>query len=387
MKKQIVFVEHPNTTYTYKIARSLKLTGRYETVLITFSKVDKDFFSKAYDKIFEFELSHKVNPKNLLKFPLRIMSKEFRYFLRKIRNLDPFIFQITGPDLFTAFIMFILNKKPKIYFAYDIWAFYNRKFSIMNNLKVKEFFQKRIEKICFKKADGILHKSAPESLKLLGYSVNKPVLSPEILCLDEFVIPPKKKQKNRKLHLVYAGGPIPECKERISFLKIIKEITSQKMHFHTYGPCLNKKDNYLFKDEAKKNQYFHMHDKVNPEKLKKDISEFDYGIVPAFLNDSIIDPRLKNTSVANKMYDYTEAGIPIILGVPCGFASKIVKENKIGICVEYRDIKNLKKILNKVNYKEMQNNIKKAQNKNRLSKKIKEFEKFYELVVSKYKKS
>jgi len=123
MKKQIVFVEHPTTTYTYKIARSLKLTGRYETVLITFSKIDKSFLSKAYDKIFNFELSHKINLKNLLRFPRQIISKEFKNFLKNIRSLNPYIFQITGPDLFTTIFMFFMKEKPKVYFAYDFWAF------------------------------------------------------------------------------------------------------------------------------------------------------------------------------------------------------------------------------------------------------------------------
>jgi hypothetical protein len=384
VKKQIVFVEHPNTTYTYKIARSLKLTKEYETVLITFSKVDKKFFSKAYDKIIVFELSHKVNLKSLLKLPLRLLWKEFKIFLKEIKNLNPFIFQITGPDLFTAFILSMLNKKPKIYFAYDIWAFNDKNFKY-KKIQIKEFFQKKIEKMCFKKANGIIHKSAPESLKLLNYPTNKPTLLPGPLCLDEFVIPPKRK-RGKEIHIAYAGAPVAECKWRVSFLKIVKEITAQKMYFHTYGTCPSRRDEKLFKLEEEKNPYFHMHKTLTPKDLKKEISKYDYGIVPAFLNNLIIDPRLGQTSVAYKMFDYTEAGIPIILGVPCKFSSKIVEENKIGICVEYKDMKNLKEILNKMNYKEMQENIKIAQEKNRLSKKIKEFERFYELVVNKYNK-
>lgn len=386
IKKQIVFIEHPNTTYTYKIARSLKLTGRYETILITFSKVDEKFFKKAYDKIIIFELSHRANLKNLLYGLRRIMSKDFKDFLNKIKNLDPFIFQVTGPDLFTTFSMFVLNKKPKIYFAYDIWAFNDKNFKY-KKIQLKEFFQKRIEKICFKKADGILHKSAPESLKLLSYSVNKPVLSPEILCLDEFVILPKKKQKDKELHLVYAGGPISECKWRVSFLKIIKEITSQKMHFHTYGSCPDKKGEKAFRLEEKNNLYFHIHKKVNPEYLKKELSRYDYGIIPAFLDNSIIDERLAKTSVAYKMFDYIEAGIPVILAVPADYSAKIIKKNKIGICIKYEDLKDIRKILEKQDYKKMQRNIKKTQERNRLSKKIKEFEKFYELVIRKYNRS
>jgi len=384
MKKQIVFVEHPNTTFTYKIARSLKLSGRYETILITFSKTNKKFLKGAYDKIIDFELSHKVNPKNLLTFTKRVLSPDFRKFLRDIKKLDPYLFQITGPDLFNALTMFILKNRPKIYFAYDIWAFNDKKFAL-NRLGIKEFFQKKFEKICFKKADGVIHKSAPESLSLLSYLVNKPQLPLDLLCLDESIIPPKKKkkQKNKEIHIAYAGGPEPEWPWRISFLKIIKEITDQKIHFHTYGSCFDRQDDKLFRKEAQNNKYFHMHDRIDSEKLKKELSKYDYGIVPAFLKDSIIDPRLKRTSVANKMYDYTESGIPVILGVPAKFASEIVKKNKVGICIESRDVKNLREILSKIDYKKMQKDIKKAQENTKLSKKIHEVEKFYESIVNK----
>jgi len=49
MKKQIVFIEPKPTVYTYRIARTLKLTGKYETVLVCFSGIDKKFFGKAFD--------------------------------------------------------------------------------------------------------------------------------------------------------------------------------------------------------------------------------------------------------------------------------------------------------------------------------------------------
>jgi hypothetical protein len=130
-----------------------------------------------------------------------------------------------------------------------------------------------------------------------------------------------------------------------------------------------------------------MHERANPEDLKKELSKYDYGISLEFLNEKGIDPLLAKTSIANKTFDYLEAGIPAILGIPCDFSERVIKKNKIGICVKYKDLENLRKILEKQDYKKMQRDIKKAQNKNRLSKKIKDFEKFYELVVRKYKKS
>ena len=105
MKKQIVFIEPKPTVYAYKIARTLKLTGKYETVLVCFSDVDKNLFSKAYDKFLILELSHKINFKDFFDFFRKIFSKEGRAFFREIKKMRPYIFQITGPDLFSLMIM------------------------------------------------------------------------------------------------------------------------------------------------------------------------------------------------------------------------------------------------------------------------------------------
>ncbi len=378
-KKQIVFIEYVPTIPTLKIARSLKLTGKYETTLVVFSKIDKSLLQKEFDEIIMLDLQHKIDPRNILKLLKKISNGEVLKFFKAIRNLNPYLFQITGPDLFTVILMFITKKKPKIYFAYDIWEFFKKKFSL-ENLGVKEFFQTNIEKICFRKADGILHKGTKGELNLLTYQINKLDLTFIPGCLEERIYLPKNK-KSKELHLVYAGGPLASWKGRISFMKILRLITSQGIHFHTYGCPINKSEKKIYLKESKKNRYYHFHEKVKVGDLTKEISKYDYGTLLDFFDDTIINPLWGKTSMAGKIIDYVEAGIPLIVNKQSDVHSSIVEKNGIGISIDYEDVKNIRKILEKLNYKKLQENIKKAQKDLSMRKIIQDIEKFYDKIV------
>ena len=111
--------------------------------------------------------------------------------------------------------MFLIKKeKPKVYFAYDIWEFFT---GTNWEQKIKRIFQKKFEKICFKRAQGVFHKGPAGELDFLSYDVNAPDLAITPDCLDEWIYPPKTKQKNKEPHLVYIGGPTPSWKGKISF--------------------------------------------------------------------------------------------------------------------------------------------------------------------------
>ena len=381
MKKEIVFVEYVPNIINLKIARTLKLSGKYTTTLISFSKVDEELYNKAFDKLLILDVKHSLNLKNIIKLFKSIFSKETKDFIKSVKELDPYLFQITGPDLFTMFVMSITKNKPKIYFAYDIWAFYGKKFSI-KNLGIKEFFQKQIEKIGFRKADGILHKGPSGELKFLDYKINKLDLAILPGCLDEWTISNNKKPKAGEIHLVFAGGPLKSSDGRAHFLEVIKKITSQNIHFHTYGECVNKKDTILFVEEEKKNKYYHFHPKERVDNLNKKMSQYTYGINPDFYIKSIINPLWPKTSVANRMFNYIEAGIPIIINEDAEYMMKIVKDNEIGFSIKYNDLDNLKDIIEKRDYKKMIDNTKKAQKKFSWNKNlISELEEFYKKVI------
>ncbi len=379
MKKQIVFIEALPKTYTLRIARTLKLTGRYETALVSFAKVNREDYGRGFDRIIEFEISHKINPKNLILFLKKITGKKFRIFLKELRKLNPYIFQITGPDLFTMISMFIIKKKPKVYYAPDIWQGATSRLFIKGYPNIKAIFQEIFERICFKKADGIINMSSPEEFMKIGYKLRAPKISFVPGCMDEWISLPKKK-KNKEIHMVYSSGPLAEHEGRVPFIEVVKSITSQKIHLHTYGPCIDKKDNVIFEKEAENNKYFHFH--VNERPKNELLKEYDYGIVPDFYFGDVIKPISLRNEMANKFFKYIEAGIPVIMTKNFGVMAQIVEENKIGMAVNFGELKNIKDKLAKKNYSQLQKSIKKAQEKFKLSRNIWKLERFYEKITN-----
>lgn len=371
MKKQIVFIEYFPTIMGYKLAKGLRDTGKYETVLISFNKVDKNFFGIGYDKIINLEVSQKLSFKNLFSFIQKMFNGKRTKFFAEIKSLHPYIVQINNLDLLTRLSLFLIDKKvPKIYYAYDILAFYRKKFSLREN------FLKKIEKDYFKNMDGILHKGPKNELSFLNYSVNAPDLALLPGCMEDWIYVPKKKIM-KEIHLAVAGPPLESSYYTHSFKNIIKEITSQKIHLHTYGKSLIN-DKY-FLNEEKINPYFHYHDKISPKELDKEISNYHYGIILDFFNKSINQLWLK-TSVGNKMYNCLEAGLPIIMTNELQAMAEIVKKHKIGICIDYKDIKELRNILGKLNYKKLQENVKIAQKELSIGNLIKKLGSFYKKV-------
>ena len=380
-KKLIVFIEPKPTVYNYRIARSLKLTGKYKTILVSFSGVDKEFYGKAYDEIKTLQLSHKLRLKDLFDLSRKALRGEIKKFFKEINKMTPYLFQITGPDFFSLMSLHLLRKNPalKIYYANDLWGADQRNFFFTKNFWIKGEMQKFFEKLCFKRIDGILSKMSLEEFELLHYSMHVPRIILPRCGLDEWMFPPKQK-KNKEIHIVYAGSPNPLGNEKISMMDVVKIITSQGIYFHTYGSSLNKKENQTFIDEAKRNEYYFNHEKVTPSELNKELSQYDYGIFPEFIEQSKVDsnPTMATTQLASKLINYVESGLPILVNSQMAYMTKIVETNNIGWGIAPEDLENFGKVLRKTNYSQLQKNLKKFQMEFKLSKKIMHVEAFYE---------
>lgn len=370
--KQIVFIEYFPMIVTFKIAKYLRDSGKYETVLISFNKVDRKFFETGYDKIINLEISQKFSFKNLFFFIKKMLSKKRAKFFSEIKSLHPYIIQVNNLDLLTWFSLFLIDARvPKIYYAYDILAFYRKKFSLREN------FLKKIEKYYFQNMGGILHKGPKEELTFLDYPVNAPDLSLLPGCLEEWTHTPKEKSM-KEIHLVVAGPPLEGSYYAHSFKNIIKDITFQKIHVHTYGKSLINDEYFL--NEEKNNFYFHYHDRVDPKELNKEISKYHYGLVPDFFNKTI-NPLWYKTGIPNKMFNYLEAGLPTVVTKDLRASAEIVKKHKIGICIDYKDIKELRSILDNLNYENLQKNVRIAQKELSIDRITKDLENFYEKIA------
>lgn len=381
MKRQIVFVEYSPTVHSYKMSRGLRESGKYETVLITFNKFDRTFFEEGYDKIIYLQINQKPNLKNFFSVLKTIMSRERREFFRQIKELNPDIIQTTGLSLVTFLFDILFRKRAKrVYYAYDILAFYGRKSGRSYKLSLREGFLKMFERYYFQKSDGIIHKGQKDELSYLDYKISAPDLTILPGCLEDWTHSPKKKS-GKEIHVGYAGTPDSQEWYSASFMDVIKALSSQKIHIHTYGGSVIPKEHEMFSNEEKNNPYFHFHKKVSAEQLNEELSKYDYGIIPNFFKPGAINPLWAKNSMANKIFNYFEAGLPVIVGKDCTVMAELVEKNNLGVCVSYKELLELRRVLERLDYIRMQKNVTKIQKDWSIGNLTKELDHFYDRVM------
>jgi hypothetical protein len=129
-------------------------------------------------------------------------------------------------------------------------------------------------------------------------------------------------------HVVYCGSVVPE--DRVSprefgyaqYLEIGRALAAAGVHFHLYpakAPFHGDPREYfsLYLRETEENEYFHFHMSIPPEQLRRRLAEYDAAL--HILGPGIHEIRGRITaakvdqSTANKVFDYLEAGLPVII--------------------------------------------------------------------------
>jgi hypothetical protein len=221
----------------------------------------------------------------------------------------------------------IRHKKlfPKIVFEqYDIAndMYSNSLFSTIND-------KRKDEKYCLENADGICSRGFE-----LDYLINSKkirIKGKNIIffdyCNDEIVS--KNKDNDESLSICYAGGIATEQQypgaPYACFLMLAKKCEENRCHFHVYPSIMDKNGFKDYIELDKKSKYFHFHNPIPYNELKQELSQYDYGVHPIrenFLNNEAIGYVTKNKmiySVTNHIFDYLDAGLPIIAASPVEF--------------------------------------------------------------------
>lgn len=392
-KKQIVFVENGPADMSAKMAFVLRNKG-YETILISLmGDIEGDFLKKAYNQRISFNLKFfKINLKNLPQILFFCLKNFFKIIniLFKIRKIQPYmLITRSNPSWMCVLFKFFFPKSPFIYFPYDI-----RSFGYANLQETKMAgipnFEIKSEKYCFENADGIIYKGDPQELDHLNENVlgkGVKIKCPKVYffpyCLDELMIPIKKnKCLKEEINLVYTGYVIPSEE----WFLIIKSLVDQKIHIHFYGknPNLSKEEDHA-RITARfggilNNKYFHLHEPVNQNVLSKEISKYDFGVFS-------FDPSGRNTNIStgNKFSSYIESGIAIIILKNFKVLAKLIDKYKIGINISLKEINQLRKIIEKTDYKSFIKNLPRARKELSMNNQIERLENFFNEAI-KHKK-
>ena len=124
-----------------------------------------------------------------------------------------------------------------------------------------------------------------------------------------------------------------------------------------------------------------MHETVHQSKLAEELSQYDFGLIPFFFKDTIHSWEKFKYSTSLKLFNYVEAGIPVISTKDIVFQSWIVERYGMGITINKTDVPNLKSIIEKIDYSLLLKNISENRPKISLSRHLPRLLKFYEKIV------
>ena len=363
-KKVIVYLGEQLPARIPRMAKWVKRSGEYSTVLVCSKRGYFEKFSNSeFDAVFLFR--NEFHLKRILKH------------LSKISLIHAFAPKNYYPN--------IARQTLKVPFVLDMQDVYSIYYGLNTTLG---WLKKELphEKECLEKADGIVAHSLEPNVAFRKYGIKKKpktIFFP-LYCDDDVFQQNEKKLNTDDLHLVYAGGVAgshrnPKQYGNIQFQEIINILSKQKIHFHIYPSPSNIPADYEeYEQIAKQNSFFHFHEPMAQDKLAKELSKYHFGILFFFkgLSDQS-DDKLKYATTL-KLFNYLEAGIPIIVAKDLGYQSWIVKRNKSGLSVSGKEeLLSIREKINNEKYSVFVDEIRKNREKLSLQKNASRLVSFY----------
>jgi hypothetical protein len=234
-----------------------------------------------------------------------------------------------------------------------------------------------------------MHKGSPDELEFFNNRSIRPSnfqLHFSAYCSKEFSVPVNKNKLSKKdgeLHIAYIGFFFNDKESIRNISAYFEDILSQKLHLHVY---MNVK--HIPKNQAEayfnefllkfvKSEYFHIHEPLGPKEIIKEISKYDYS----FWFSSILNiPELKY-HIGNKFSSYFEAGIPMIYSKESLYIDKLMNKYGLQNLGFSENFKDLRKNLEKLDYKELQKKTVSAREDFDMDKNFPRLEKFIEEVA------
>lgn len=180
-----------------------------------------------------------------------------------------------------------------------------------------------MEKYTIEHANGICQREfALDYLEKANYKISRNRIT-FLDYIDETIESPITSDDNDELSFVYAGGVATDRNVTALACNIEAAIFLQKKkcHYHMYPSGWDDVVYREFIELDKKSEYFHFHKPLPYEELLKEISKYDYVIVPLFddykdvKNNEYTENKFIYAST-NKYFDAIAAGLPIVAKIP-----------------------------------------------------------------------
>ena len=166
-------------------------------------------------------------------------------------------------------------------------------------------------------------------------------------------------------------------------MNLLDDFLNQKLHLHAYFQAKhipqNQAEGY-FKEfflKFMKSKYFHIHQPLGPKEIIKEISKYDYSF---WFGTKLRIPEIKY-HIGNKISSYLEAGLPIIYSKESLYVDSILRKYKINQLGFKKDIKEIRKKILKLDYKEAEKKIILARQDFNIDKNFPRIREFIEKVI------
>jgi len=357
-KREILFLSVNPRVDMAKKADALRQLGGYRVTMLCHKgtgDVLDEFFGRFYDEIIPYA--------NLV---------ELAYFLLALK---PDVI-VARPKNQVAALAILFGNAPVVFNVYDIETINTPEEYLDPQYAEAGAFRLNIEteRFCMEHAAGIIHKGRKDEIDRYvrpKYDIRAPVLHFYPFCWDRYFAPedpPKLSEEDGVPRLVYTGVVSPSSADKrlvghSQYAPMIEAITRQGIHWHIYyNPETGVNDGYYreYFDLAEQNACFHFHSPLPYHSLSTEIAKYDYGYMVHDVRGVVWGEGNNDVSMANKIFTYLEAGLPMIVGDSFGAVADFVKEHAVGIVVDSTDLSDLSQRLRSVDYQELRSNVLKA---------------------------
>ncbi|MCM1231005.1 MAG: hypothetical protein NC489_12810 [Ruminococcus flavefaciens] len=285
MEKNILFVQNRACIRTHKIAAMMHKNGYKVFLLQTNPTPEANYsdFAEVYEEVYTF---HTYN--GLINF---VNDSDF-----------DIIHSSNEPDILTNLLL--LTRKHVVFDTHDMMS--------LRKPESKEIVA--LEYIANTGSDGNIYTSdAVVGIARKKFNLaDKEVIAWENMILDQEEIineHPKLSSMDGEIHCVYEGGVVGNDKMSHRYFEDIwGKIVDCGIHIHYYSPS-----NYSYcKELESKSKYLHFEGNLGTKKLIQEMTKYDCGLLLLNMNEQ--NEAFLETASPNKLYEYINAGLPVIVG-------------------------------------------------------------------------
>ena len=309
-----------------------------------------------------------------------------RRIIRDISGVDV-IHAFVIPSYHVAAIQQVRQDVPVIVDTQDLWVSYYGKKSPRLYMQV----DMKHEANALRQADGLVSHSMElaNACRKYGITDRAPTLFFPLFCDEDDMIPVKEVDVPQEIHLVYAGGIAGSFQDdgdfgNIKFHRLIETLSPQGIHLHIYpAPTIPFADLILaeYRELADRHPYFHLHGSVSQQELAHTLAQYHFGILPFYQADTKRSMQKFRWSTSQKLFNYIEAGIPVIAANDLQFQHWMARSFGAAIVLRKEEWPQLGARLQQIDYRAMKQKTARDRQRILLGAHIPELLRFYDATI------